>query len=87
MPVIINEIRYLTVSDVLGKVDITRQTLWRWRQEGVIPMGSRYRNKQVIFSPEEVESILEYANRIEPVDETSDSQLNLFGRRNNSGKN
>lgn len=67
MPININDVRYLTVTDLLKEVGVTRQTLWRWRQEGKVPTGHRYRNRQVVFSPEEVEAISEYANRIEPI--------------------
>lgn len=81
MPVKINEISYLTASDVLEEVGVTRQTLWRWRQEGKIPQGNRFRNRQVIFSPEEVEVIREFANRIEPIREDEDVQLSLFNGR------
>lgn len=69
MPLEINKIRYLTLADLLKEVDVTRQTLWRWRQEGKIPPGHRYRNRQVICSPEEVEAIREHANRVEPIDD------------------
>ena len=79
MPVIINNISYLTVTDVLNEVKVTRQTLWRWRQEGKIPVGNRFRNRQVIFSPEEVETIRDFANRIEPISDTDDAQMSLFG--------
>jgi len=57
----------LTATDVLEQVPVTRQTLWRWRQEGKIPAGHRYRNRQVVFTPDEVEAIREYANRVEPI--------------------
>jgi len=67
MPVEINGISYLTATDVLGQVPVTRQTLWRWRQEGKIPAGHRYRNRQVVFTAGEVEAIREYANRVEPI--------------------
>jgi len=78
MPTTINEINYLTASELLEGLDISRQTLWRWRQDGKIPAGHRFRGKQVLFSPEEVEVIVEYANRIEPIDGSSGAQLNLF---------
>lgn len=67
MPVEINGISYLTATDVLDQVPVTRQTLWRWRQEGKIPAGHRYRNRQVVFTSGEVEAIREYANRVEPI--------------------
>ena len=84
MPTIINEIRYLAASELLEQLDVSRQTLWRWRQEGKIPAGHRFRGKQVLFSPEEVEVIVEYANRIEPIEGSSGAQMNLFNGARNS---
>lgn len=63
----INGTKYLTATGLLQIVDVTRQTLWRWRHEGKIPAGHRYRGRQVVFSPDEVEAIQEHANRIEPI--------------------
>lgn len=85
MPIKINEINYLSATELLGKLDVTRQTLWRWRQEGKIPAGHRFRGRQVVFSPEEVAEIQEYANRIEPIDDTDPGQMKLFGG-NGSGR-
>ena len=78
MPITIQGRSYLTASDVLARVPVTRQTLWRWRQEGKIPAGYRYRGKQVLFSPEEVAVIEAYANRIEPIEPNGVRQLGLF---------
>ena len=78
MPTIIKEISYLSITELAEIVGVTRQTLWRWRQDGKIPAGHLFRNKQVLFSPEEVEVIDKYANRIEPLDGSPDEQLNLF---------
>ncbi len=68
MAVEINGINYLSASELLKTVSVTRQTLWRWRQEGKVPAGHRYRGRRVVFSPDEVEAIHEYANRIERID-------------------
>ena len=81
MPVLVNDISYLTASEVTEEVDVTRQTLWRWRQDKKIPIGQRFRNRQVIFSPDEVEIIREYANRIEPITDVGGGQLNLFSSK------
>ena len=72
---------YLCVSEVVKRLEISRQTLWRWRTEGVIPTGHRYRGAQVVFSISEVEKIEAYAHRLEPISvgSSSDSnQLRLF---------
>jgi predicted DNA-binding transcriptional regulator AlpA len=78
MPVDINGTRYLTATEVLQRIDVARQTLWRWRQEGRIPPGHRYRGRQVIFNPQEVAAIEAYANRIEPIDDRNSGQMSLF---------
>jgi len=87
MPVEINGIKYLSATELLDTVDVTRQTLWRWRQEGKIPAGHRFRGRQVVFSPDEVAAIGEYANRIEPIDCAEAAQLSLFNGNGNGRKN
>ena len=72
---------YLCVSEVVEHLDISRQTLWRWRTEGEIPTGHRYRGGRVVFSIPEVEKIEAYRHRLEPISvgSSSDSnQLRLF---------
>ncbi len=72
---------YLCVSEVVERLGVSRQTLWRWRTEGEIPTGHRYRRGQVVFSLPEVEQIEAFAHRLEPsrVGSSSDSnQLHLF---------
>ncbi len=80
MPVNINNINYLSVSELLDELDVTRQTLWRWRQEGKIPAGHRLRNRMVVFSPPEVDEIKAFANQVEPIEPGDEAipQLNLF---------
>ena len=69
---------YYSVTQVLKTTGISRQTLWRWRQEGKVPAGHLFRDKQVVFTAEEVEQIRQYANRVEPISNDPRSQLNLF---------
>ena len=64
----VNGVPYICLTDLLRELGISRQTLWRWRQEGKIPAGSRYRDRQVLFTPSEVEQIRGFANRLEPID-------------------
>lgn len=84
MPVNINDINYLSVSELLDELEVTRQTLWRWRQEGKIPAGHRMRNRMVVFSPLEVDEIKTFANQVEPIDPKGEAmpQLNLFDQAN-----
>ena len=82
MPLDIQGVRYFSASEILGQIGVTRQTLWRWRQEEKIPPGQRYRDGKVLFTTEQVEQIKEFANRIEPIGGSDQNQLTLFnGRR------
>jgi hypothetical protein len=79
MPLYIDGVPYLTVPEILVETQITRQTLWRWRQEGRTPKGRRYRSQQLLFTVDEAAAIRRYANRVEPIaDGDSSDQLHLF---------
>ena len=58
---------FFTATEVAQDVGVVRQTLWRWRQEGTIPAGSRYRDRQVLFTRAELDRIREFAHRVEPL--------------------
>lgn len=66
---------YFSLAAVLADVDVSRQTLWRWRREGRIPQGHRYRNGQLLFTGDEYRKILAYANRVQPDALTANSRL------------
>jgi len=78
MPLKIDGVTYYTAADIHRNVGVARQTLWRWRKTRKIPQGRRYRDRQVLFTEEEVEAIREYANRLEPVEPNEAYQLKLF---------
>ena len=78
MPLDIAGVRFLTNGEVAEHARVSRQTLWRWRAEGRIPAGRQYRGRAVVFTEEEVEAILQYANRIEPLSAETRAQLGLF---------
>lgn len=81
----ISGISYLRTTKLLDTVDVTRQTIWRWRQDGKIPTGHLFRGRQVVFSPDEVAAIEAYGDRIDPIDSAEAAQLSLFngnGRKN-----
>lgn len=77
MPVKIRDINYLTSEEVLERAQISRQTLWRWRQDNLVPMGHRHRNGRILFSEEEAEAIETYAHQIEPIEGGESPQLDL----------
>ena len=74
----IKEITYFTLGEIAGELGISRQTLWRWRQKGHIPLGHRYRGRQVILSSQERELVVDYAQRLEPVEPAGHGQMKLF---------
>ena len=78
MSVELQGIVYLSSTEVLSELQISRQTLWRWRQNGKVPSGNRFRDGRLLFSLHEVNQIREFAHRIEPAEVGDNSQLQLF---------
>src|SRR5438094_9678941 len=74
----IKGVKYFTLDDVAAAVGRTRVTIWRWRQERVIPAGHRDIRRRVLFTASEVDAIREYALRVEPILPEDQSQLTLF---------
>jgi len=74
----INGTEYFSATEVLNKLGIARQTLWRWRQQGKIPAGHRYRDRILVFTSDEVEEIKQFANRVEQIEPNNRLQLKLF---------
>jgi predicted DNA-binding transcriptional regulator AlpA len=77
MPVELKDRLYFSVNEVLGDTGISRQTLWRWRQDGKVPLGHRFRDRQILFDEEEFHAIRSYATHVEPLD-VGARQLRLF---------
>lgn len=69
MAIQIEDVTYFTAGDIHHDLGIVRQTLWRWRRDGLIPQGRRYRGRQIVFTKQEVGLIRKFANRLEPVDD------------------
>jgi predicted DNA-binding transcriptional regulator AlpA len=67
MPVQIAGVEYFSADEVADAVGVSRQTLWRWRTDGRIPAGNRYRDRQIVFTAGEFEVIRQFACRVEPV--------------------
>ncbi len=80
MPREIRGIEYFSAAEVARGLGLSRQTLWRWRRDGKIPSGHRFRDGQIMFTQAEVDRIYEHANRLEPVDPSDANQLRLFDR-------
>jgi len=62
----IDGVSYFTAAQVAEAANVSRQTLWRWRTQGKVPAGQRYRDRIVLFTKDDFVSVLEYANRLEP---------------------
>lgn len=67
MTIDVDGCRYYSPREVMEMVGISRQTLWRWRRQGKIPPGHRFRDRRLVFSVGELETIQRFVNRIEPV--------------------
>lgn len=67
-PLVLQGVAYFRAADVARAAGISRQTLWRWRQQGKAPAGRKYRDNQVLFTAGEMSRICEYAQRLEPID-------------------
>ena len=79
----VDGVEYLTANEVLTAIGVTRQTFHRWRKDGKVPAGHKYRN-QVVFTQADFDLVREFANRVEPVDLNSTAQLALFPTNSNS---
>jgi predicted DNA-binding transcriptional regulator AlpA len=78
MGIEIEGVSFLAAAEVVDMLGISRQTLWRWRQQGKIPQGHRYRGKNVVFTAEQFEQIRQFANRVEEIEDLENGQLRLF---------
>jgi transposase-like protein len=74
----INGAEYLSASDLAQELGISRQTLWRWRHEGKIPQGHRFRDKRILFTTQEAGEVREFATKLEPASAPQKDQLRLF---------
>jgi hypothetical protein len=85
MPLEIDGSTYVSAAELVEQLGVARQTLWRWRQDGKIPAGHRFRGRQWFFTAAEAELVREYAFRIEPIDPGPINQLKLFSGRTGGG--
>jgi len=49
MSLTIEGVEFFTNTEVAHRLGVSRQTLWRWRADGDVPAGRRYRRKSVVF--------------------------------------
>lgn len=78
MPIDVGGITYLFASELAAELGVSRTTFWRWRREGKVPSGRRFRDRQVLFTEEESQRVRDYATRIEPINTADSRQLKLF---------
>jgi len=76
--VYIDGIKYLGSTEIIKQLSVSRQTFWRWRQAGKIPLGHRFRDGRIFYTEEELQKILKYANKIESLEPPLPKQLKLF---------
>src|ERR1035438_5837459 len=58
---------FFETAEVLHVIGVSRQTLWLWRRDKLIPPGNRFRNR-IVFSKSDFAAIVSHAAKIEPVD-------------------
>jgi len=78
MPREIDGVVYVAAAEVAQENGVSRQTLWRWRRDGKIPAGHRFRDGKIVFTEGDVEKIRVHANKVEPLSDGEHKQLNLF---------
>lgn len=79
MPKEIEGVTYLHATELAEEMEVSRQTIWRWRRGGKIPAGNRFRGRQVLFSPSEVEAVREFAFGVKPIlEDEKEEQFSLF---------
>src|SRR5262249_3695804 len=66
VPILLDGQTYYSAAELARDRGIARQTLWRWRHDGSVPVGRRYRGRSILFNAGEVAAIKAYANRLEP---------------------
>lgn len=76
--IVLNDTVYFAAADIIRELQISRQTFWRWRHDGKIPSGHRFRDRRLLYQQEEFAVIREYATRVESAAAKDSGQLRLF---------
>ncbi len=81
MPLEVDGVKYFSADEVADRAEVSRQTLWRWRQDCLVPAGRKYRGRRLLFSEDDLQAVLEFAHRIQPVqlgrDDEGDSSVRI----------
>jgi len=77
MPTRIDGSIYLSCAEVAQTCGVSRQTIWRWRQAGVIPRGELRRGRSVLFSESEVEFVRTVAEGDSPAAQSTSRVIYL----------
>jgi len=77
MPTEIDGTIFYTCTDAAGACGVSRQTIWRWRQDGLIPIGRTRRSRSVVFSESELEYIRARATQLEARQSASAPEIYL----------
>jgi predicted DNA-binding transcriptional regulator AlpA len=67
MPLEIDGRPFLTLSELAGAIGVSRQTLWRWRRDGKIPSGHRFRDGRVVFAETETRLVRAHSLAMTPL--------------------
>ncbi len=74
----INGIEYFSAAIVAKELGVSRQTFWRWRQLGKIPLGHRFRDGKILYTADEVLAIRAFANHLEPIASAESRKMKFF---------
>lgn len=64
MPTRIEESDYYSLQEIAELLSVSRQTLWRWRQEGKMPQGRSHRGRTLLFSEAELDFVKQRAQEL-----------------------
>ena len=80
VPFFVSGTPFYTATEATEIVGVSRQSLWRWRRDSLVPCGRRYRGRELLYTRDEVEAIYAHAHRLERADaaERLALQLDLF---------
>jgi cysteine desulfurase len=77
MPSEIDGSIFYTSTDVAEACGVSRQTIWRWRQYGLIPAGRTRRTGSVVFTHSELEYIRAHVGQLDSRDFTPVTEVYL----------